>query len=383
MKTTINIDDLRRRARRRLPRVIFDYVDGGAEDEVSLRENTACFRRIGLVSRVLCGGEIDSSTLLFGRRLAVPVVVAPTGLNGLLWPEGDLCLARAAAGAGAGFALSTGSNASLEEVARHVDAPRWFQLYPWGGPDFSRRLLERAQASGYDAVVVTVDSLVPGNRERDRRHGFAHQVRMSPRTVLDGLLHPAWLASVWLRGGMPRMGSLADFLPAGATAGEMADFSRQQRNPAFDWRDLERIRATWGGPLVLKGVLSARDALRAREAGCDGVVVSNHGGRQLDGAVATIQALPEVAGAVGGSMQVLLDSGIRRGTDIAKALALGADAVMVGRAALYGLAADGERGAATALSILTEELRRTMRLLGCRTIAEITPDRVVPPPAAP
>ena len=376
MTEPLNIDHLRQRARRRLPRVVFDYIEGGAEDEVTLRENRAAFERIALRPRILAGGEIDSSAELFGRRLSVPIVVAPTGLNGLLWEKGDACLARAAAKTGAGFALSTGSNMTLEEIAARADGPNWFQLYPWGGPEFSRALLERAEAAGYGAVVVTVDSLVPGNRERDRRHGFAHHVRLSPRIVLDGLLHPSWLASVWLRGGMPRMENLAAFLPEGATAEDMATFSRAQRNPGFGWEDLERIRGFWKGPLILKGVLTAADTRRAREAGCDGVIVSNHGGRQLDGAVATAHALPEVADAAGEDLTVLLDSGIRRGADIAKALALGADAVMVGRAVLYGLAAGGQEGAQAALRILTDELRRTMRLLGCRSLAEITRDRI-------
>jgi (S)-mandelate dehydrogenase len=379
----INIGDLRRRARRRLPRVIFDYVDGGAEDEATLRENRAAFGRLAFRPRILAGGDIDTSTKLFGQRVSLPIVVAPTGLNGLLWPEGDLCLARAAARVGAGIAVSTASNASLEEIAGAVDLPRWFQLYPWGGPDFALAMLERAAAADYGALVVTVDSLVPGNRERDRRHGFAHKVRLSPRIVLDGLAHPRWLARVWLRGGMPRMENLAAFLPDGATANDMADFSRRQRNPGFSWEDLARIRRHWNGALVLKGVLAAEDAVRARQIGCDGVVVSNHGGRQLDGAIATVAALPEIADAVGADMTVLLDSGIRRGTDIAKAIALGADAVMVGRAALYGLAAAGEEGATAALATLAEELRRTMRLLGSRDLAAITPDRLYRPPPGP
>ncbi|MAS03927.1 MAG: alpha-hydroxy-acid oxidizing enzyme [Ahrensia sp.] len=376
MAMPVNIDDLRRRARRRLPRVVFDYVDGGAEDETTLRRNREAFERISFRPRILAGGEIDTATTLFGEKIALPLVVAPTGLNGLLWPKGDVCLARAAGRANVGFALSTASNTSLEDIARHHSGPRWFQLYPWGGPDFSAHLLDRAAAAGYGAVILTVDSLVAGNRERDRRHGFAHQIQWSPRIVIDGLAHPRWLASVWLRFGTPRLENLAPLLRAGATAAEMAEFTRSQRNPSFDWSDIRRIRDQWKGPLLVKGVLTAEDAAIAHETGVDGVVVSNHGGRQLDGAISTIEALPSIVDEVGDKMSVLVDSGFRRGTDVVKALALGARAVLIGRAALYGLAASGEAGSSQALGILGEEIRRTMRLLGCREIAEISRDHL-------
>lgn len=372
MATPVNIDDLRRRARRRLPRVVFDYIDGGAEDETTLRRNRAVFEQISFRPRILAGGEINTATTIFGEDIALPLVIAPTGLNGLLWPEGDICLARAAEQARVGFALSTASNTSLEDIARHHRGPRWFQLYPWGGPEFSAHLLDRAAAAGYGAVIVTVDSLVAGNRERDRRHGFAHQIRWSPSIVFDGLVHPRWLASVWLRFGAPRLENLAPLLRTGATAAEMADYTRSQRNPSFDWSDIKRIRDRWKGPLVVKGVLTAEDAAMALATGVDGVVVSNHGGRQLDGAISTIEALPPIVNEVGDKMSVMIDSGFRRGSDIVKALALGARAVLIGRAALYGLAANGEAGASQALTILGEEIGRTMRLLGCREISEIS-----------
>lgn len=372
----VNIDDLRRQARRRLPRVVYDYIAGGAEDEVTLHANRAAFGRYDFRPRVLLGGEVDSSCTIFGQRYSAPLLIGPTGLNGLLWRDGDLCLARAAAAAGIGFALSTASTTSLEDVARATERPKWFQLYPWGKPDFSARLLERAEAAGYSAVVLTVDSLVPGKRERDLRHGFAHKIRFSTSTVLDGLCHPRWLSSVWLRGGKPRLENLAAFMHAGATADEMADFSRQQRNPYFDWEDVKRIRDGWKRPLILKGVLSPDDALKARAVGIDGIVVSNHGGRQLDGAPATLAVLPEIVAALDGEATIMIDSGFRRGSDIAKALALGADAVLLGRATLYGLAAFGEAGAARAIAILHDELLRTMRLLGCNSLGDISSDRL-------
>lgn len=362
---------------RRLPRVIFDYIDGGAEDEITLKRNRQVFESLSFRPRVLTGGQIDTATTIFGDKLALPLVMAPTGLNGLLWHQGDLCLARATAQAGVGFALSTASNVTLEEVARETDGSKWFQLYPWGKPDFSARLLDRAAAAGYRTIVVTVDSLVAGNRERDRRHGFAHQIRWSPRIVLDGLSHPQWLASVWMRSGAPKLANLAAFLEPGATAAQMAEFTRSQRNPSFDWTDLQRIREHWKGKLVLKGVLTAEDAERALSVGIDGLVVSNHGGRQLDGAMSTLEALPGIVDAVGDLAVVMVDSGFRRGSDVVKALALGAKAVLIGRAGLYGLAAEGQPGVDQAISILSDEIHRTMRLLGCRTVAEISPDHLV------
>lgn len=376
MAPAMNIDDLRRKASRRLPRVIFDYIDGGAEDEITLRRNRQVFETLSFRPRVLTGGQIDTSTTILGDNLALPLVIAPTGLNAILWHHGDLCLARAAAQAGVGFALSTASNVTLEEVARETDGAKWFQLYPWGKPGFSARLLDRAAGAGYRTVVVTVDSLVAGNRERDRRHGFAHQIHWSPRIVLDGLSHPRWLTSVWVRSGAPKLANLAAFLEPGATATEMAEFTRSQRNPSFDWTDLQRIRDHWKGNLVLKGVLTSEDAERALSAGIDGLVVSNHGGRQLDGAMSTLEALPGIIDAVGDRVVVMVDSGFRRGSDVVKALAIGAKAVLIGRAGLYGLAAGGQSGVDQAISILSDEIHRTMRLLGCRTVAEISRDHL-------
>ncbi|MEW5420291.1 alpha-hydroxy acid oxidase [Amorphus sp. 3PC139-8] len=374
MTQTINIDDWRTLAKRRLPRVVFDYLDGGAEDEVTLRSNRSDFESLSFQPRILTGGAIDTTVDLFGTNLAAPLAIAPTGLNGIFWREGDLCLARAANATGIGFSLSTASNTNLETVAKTLDKPGWFQLYPWGTPDFSAALLKRAEDAGYSAAIVTIDSLVPGNRERDRRNGFSHHINWSPGILLDGLLHPRWLTQVWLKTGMPKLENLAAFLPENATARDMADFSRQKRNPAFDWSDLERIRDVWDKPLIVKGVLSPADVIKAKSIGIDGVVVSNHGGRQLDGAPSAIAALPAVVEAAQGKMTILADGGFRRGTDIVKALALGADAVMAGRAPLYGLAAAGESGARATLEILTDELSRTMRLIGCRNIAEITRD---------
>lgn len=373
----VSVDDMARLAQARLPRVVWEYLAGGAEDETLLRENRDAFARIRLSPRVLTGrGRQDLSVTLFGNRYAAPFLIGPTGLNGLFWREGDLALARAATAAGIGFVLSTASNTSLEEVAKRTSGPRWFQLYPWGDPALSARLLHRARIAGYAAAVVTVDSLVAGKRERDLRNRFSHEIRITPRVALDGLRHPRWLASVWLRGGMPRFENVAEFLPAGATATDLAEFTRSQRNPFFSWDDVAHLRDVWRGPLLVKGVLAAADAERAIAVGADGIVISNHGGRQLDVAQATIDALPTIAAAVGGRMTILLDSGIRRGSDIVKALALGADAVLLGRATLYGLAAGGEAGVARVLEILRDETARTLALVGCSEAVEVTAEHV-------
>lgn len=371
MKHVVNIDDLRRLARARLPRVVFDYLDGGAEDETTLRANREALDDLRLTPRLLGGGRVDLSTEIFGQRYAAPFLIGPTGLNGIYWPDGDLHIAGAAAEAGIGFALSTASNTSMETIAERVAGPRWFQLYPWGKPDFSQALLERAEAAGYSALILTLDSLVGGKRERDLRHGFSHEIRMSARVVLDGLLHPRWLASVWLGGKRPRFENLERFLGKSASNAELADFTRSQRNPRFSWDDVRRIRRQWSGPLLIKGIMCHEDALLARQAGADGIVVSNHGGRQLDGALATVSVLERIADQLDDGATVLLDGGIRRGNDVVKAMALGAHGVFLGRAPLYGLAAGGREGVDRALSILADEMERTMILIGCARPREL------------
>ena len=372
----VNIDDLRDMARSRLPRVIFDFLDGGAEDEITLRSNRQAFASVQLQPRILSGGRVDLSIELFGQTYAAPFMIGPTGLNGIYWPDGDLHLAQAASAMGLGFVLSTASNTSMEDVAKAVDTPLWFQLYPWGKPDFSKRLLERAESAGYSTIVLTVDSLVGGKRERDLRHGFSHEIRMSPSVIADGLLHPRWLTSVWLGGKRPRFENLVDFLDKDATDKDLVEFTRAQRNPYFSWEDVRRIRKQWNGPLLIKGVMCPQDAIRAREEGADGIIISNHGGRQLDGSPATLDVLVEIAEAMNDATPLLLDGGVRRGTDIVKALALGAKCILLGRATLFGLAAGGRAGIDQALSILKDETIRTMLLTGCESPATLFGDHV-------
>ena len=369
----INIADLRAMARRRLPRVVFDYVDSGAEDEVTLAQNRAAFLRYAFVPRILSGAATcDLSVTLFGQSLEVPWIVGPTGLNGLLWPGADLALARAAERAGAVYVHPTAANVALERFAQTTGGIRWFQLYPWGERRVWARLIERAQAAGYRALIVTIDSLLAGNRERDRRNRFAHHVRYTPRIVLDGLLHPGWLAGTWLRSGMPRFENIVEFAGPGASARELADYVRTMRNPDFSWDDLGWLRSQWRGPFLVKGVLAAEDARHAVDLGAEGVVVSNHGGRQLDGAIATLDALPPIVAAVGDAATVVVDGGFRRGSDVVKALALGAKAVILGRAPLYGVAAAGEAGVDRALEILRDETHRVLALLGCPNLQSLS-----------
>ncbi|MSQ73197.1 MAG: alpha-hydroxy-acid oxidizing protein [Betaproteobacteria bacterium] len=373
----INIADLALLAKARLPKVIFDFVDGGAEDERTLRANCTGFDRYRLRPRVLSGhAKRDLSITLFGQKLAAPFMIGPTGLNGIHWTDGDLHLSRAASKAGIGFTLSTASNNSIEQVGADSAGVKFFQLYPWGDHSVTGRLIDRAAAAGYKAMMVTVDSLTPGKRERDLRNHFAHEVHITPRVVWDGLTHPRWLVSTWLARGMPRTENVAEFAAPGANAHALAKFTRSQRNPHLDWEDMAWARARWPGPFLIKGILTAEDALIARQMGADGVVVSNHGGRALDCAPASIEALPGIAAAVGDSMTVLVDGGFRRGSDIVKALALGAKGVLLGRATLFGLAAGGEPGVARAIAILRDEVDRVFALIGCGAVSDVTPGHV-------
>lgn len=383
MKVAINIADLERQARSRLPKVVYDYLAGGAEDERTLKENLEAFGRWHLRARLLRGhGAPDLSTTIFGQTMGLPIMIGPTGLNGLHWRGADVALARAAASLDAVFALSTASNESLEVVAKSTPGPKWYQLYPWGDRTVSQRLIERAKNAGYSALVVTVDSLVGGKRERDLRNNFSHELRVSPRLVLDGLTHPHWLLHTWLRGGgMPRFENVAEFVGAGASAADLAEFTRSQRNTGLSWDDIAWMKSQWGdGPLLVKGIACVEDVEPARCAGVDGLVVSNHGGRQVDGVPSTLELLPEIASAAGPKMPVLLDGGIRRGSDVIKALALGARAVLVGRATLFGVAASGQEGATLALTILRDELRRTLAMVGLPSVAAISRDVLRPAP---
>lgn len=368
-----NIADLRERARRRLPRGIWEYAERGTEDETGMARNRAAFDRVTFRPRVLRGVQsIDTSTTIFGKPTAMPLALAPTGAAGLLWYQGDLALARAAARAGVPFTISSASTMDLEQIA--VAGGRlWFQLYYWEDRSLSHAVVDRARDLGCEALFVTLDMPVPPNREYIHRSGFGTPFRLNARNTIDVLSHPRWLAGVMgryaLRGGIPTQANLPDQLRAKVTKGAPPGALFKQDD--LDWDAVRGLRDRWPGKLVLKGLLHPEDAERALALGADGVVVSNHGGRALDSSVATIDSLPDIVAAVGGKMTVFLDSGVRRGSDVVKAVALGADAVLAGRAPLYGLAAAGESGVARALELLKSETARTMAMLGARNLGEI------------
>lgn len=371
-----NIVDLRRLAKRRLPRGIFEYVERGAEDEIGLAANRAAFAGARLLPRVARDvSHVDRRTSLFGAELAMPIAIAPTGSAGLVWHNGDVEIARAAAAAGIPFTISTASTMNIEEIAT-AGGRLWFQLYLWADRALSHAAMDRAHALGCELLMVTVDIPVPPNREYNLRNGFGTPFRIGPRNALDILSHPRWLAAVLgryaLAGGLPRQANLPPALRASVTRSAVVGAAFKGDN--VTWDEIRALRARWPGNFLLKGVLRPDDAAHAIDVGCDGVVVSNHGGRSLDGALPSFAALPGIVEAIGERATVLVDGGIQRGADVVRALAAGAKAVLVGRAPLYGLAVAGEPGVARALQLLGDELRTTMALTGCRTIAEITPD---------
>ncbi len=374
LSAALNIADLREAALRRVPGFVFEYVEGGAEDEATLHGNRAAFAALKFVPPTLVPTEGRTLTTdLFGAPMRAPFAIAPTGLNGMLHPQGDMALARAAVAAGIPYTLSTVSTTLLEDVARQAGGRLWMQLYVMRNRAIAEDIMHRAAASGYEALLFTTDANVFGSREWDKRN-YSSPGQPRLRAALDVLRHPRWLTQVLLRRGMPRFRNIETFLPPGAaTAVGGSTIIPQMFTPTLAWEDIAWVREHWPHKLLIKGVLTVADAYKAAELGCDGIVLTNHGGRQLDSCVAPIEVLPEIAAAVGSRLSVLIDSGFRRGTDIAKALALGADAVLLGRATLYGLAAAGEEGAGRALQMLSVELDRVLGQLSCRSVRDLGP----------
>jgi (S)-mandelate dehydrogenase len=374
-----NIADLRKMAKRRLPRGVFEFIDRGTEDEVALRNNRAAFDSIKLRPRVLVDvSKRSQEVTVFGQKQAMPIATAPTGAAGLAWFEAELAVARAARDAGIPFTLATPSLMALERVAAEAAGGRhWFQLYVWEDLRLSYGMIERAEAAGFEALLVTVDTVVSPNREYNLRNGFGLPFAFNATNITDVLLHPRWLFGVLARyvmtSGMPRYGNYPEEMRTKITSRRPMGRGSSNRQ-SFDWEELRAMRQKWRGRFVVKGVMRPDDAIRAADMGADGVVVSNHGGRNLDSAEATIAALPHIVDAVGHRVEVLIDSGFRRGSDVAKALALGAKAALVGRATLFGAAAAGEAGAARALAILRNELDIVLAYLGCPNAADLTPD---------
>ncbi len=373
-----SIADLRRLAQRRLPRGVFDFFDGGADDEITLRDNVEAFARRRLRPRVLVDvSRVDLSTTLLGGPSAAPLVIAPTGAIGAGWPQADLLIAKAAASLGIPYTLSTTATSSIEDLARGAGGRLWFQLYVLRDRAFTDSLVQRAAQAGYEGLVVTLDLVTGGKRERDLRNRFTVPLRLNRRTLWDFASHPGWCGQT-ARHGLPRFENLRGFQGGDDTGLSIAAKVGANLDAGFDAAALSRLRETWRGRLIVKGVLRADDARRLVDLGADALWVSNHGGRQLDGSIASADALPHVAAAVAGRVPLIVDSGIRRGSDIVKAVAMGAQAAAIGRATLYGVVAAGAPGAQRALEILVDELRRAMTLCGAPRVADLTADLLVP-----
>ena len=371
MRLPHNIALLREMARRRLPRPVFDFADGGAEDERTLRENEAAFGDWAFLPRPLEGaGTRDLSFTLFGQQLSMPVLVGPTGLAGLFWPQGEIASARAAAGAGTVYCMSHGSVCSIEELAAAHEGSRWMQVFVYRDRGFTRELARRARDAGFHALVLTIDNQLLGKRERDLVNGFAIPPRFGPRQLADYARAVPWWWS--MRDELPRL-TFGNYVREGSreSAAGLAGRMATMLDPGMNWDDVEALREFWRGPLLLKGVMHPHEARRAVALGIDGLIVSNHGGRQLDGASASIRALPAIVDAVGDRVPVLVDGGIRRGGDVLKALALGARAVLIGRPQLWGLASAGEAGVGVVLEMLRAELDRAMGLSGAKTLDDV------------
>jgi L-lactate dehydrogenase (cytochrome) len=379
----LNYQDARRFAKRTLPRAVFDYVDGGTEDEVTMRRNTEAFRELRFRPRMgVWVEEPQLSTTLFGQSVSFPVLAAPCGGLRLIHPEADIGVARAAAAAGTLHVASSASGFSLEQIAESSPDRHWFQLYRYMGRPGMENLVHRAKAAGFKAIVVTVDTQVGSKRERNWRNGFSYSMRVNAANAakLSPQLapRPFWLAR-YVRDGMPFQLANTAGMTHGGPALALPEMGRTESNSPT-WEDIAWVRENFDGPVLVKGVLTAEDALKAHDFGCEGVVVSNHGGRQLEGAPATIEVLPEIVAAVGDTMEVLLDGGVRRGGDVLRALALGAKAVLIGRPYVWGLALGGQDGVTYMLEMLRAEVKRSMQLMGCSSVHDLDRTWLMPAP---
>ncbi len=381
-----NIEDLRRIAKRRLPGGVFDYIDGGAEDERALARSVEAFNEFDFRPRILRDvSQVDTSVDLFGRSLPVPLVLSPTGFTRIADSQGELAVAQAAARAGLPYSLSTLGTRSIEEVAAVSDGRLWFQVYVWKDRGLVREMVERAADSGYEAICITVDLATLGKRERDVRRGFTLPPKIGPGTIIDGLVHPGWTADFVradpiLFANVSSRADGSDGSADGTEAVALAQFTEEQLDPSLSWDDVEWFRSIWDGPILIKGVQDVDDARIASDLSIDAIALSNHGGRQLDSSPAPFDLIPRVREAIGDDMALLCDGGIRRGADVVKAVAMGATAAMTGRAYLYGLGAGGERGVDKALDILAAEVRRAMILIGATTTDELNPNCLQPAP---
>ncbi len=370
-----SVADLRRIAKRRLPGGVFDYIDGAAEDERTYAANEAAFANTTFRPRVLRGLEkVDTSSTLLGRPVSYPLVLAPTGFTRIADPQGELAVARAAARAGLPYTLSTLSTRSIEEVRAVSDGALWFQVYAWRDRGLVEEMIRRAADAQYEALVLTVDTAVLGRRERDVRRGFSLPPKIGPGTLIDGALHPAWTWA-FVRSDPIRFANVVgSTVGDGASPVTLSDYINTQFDPALSWDDIDWLRGVWDGPIVVKGIQTVADSVLAVERGVDAICLSNHGGRQLDGAPATLPLVAPVRDAIGDGAQIICDGGVRRGSDIVKAVAAGADAAMAGRAYLYALGAAGERGVDRLLDWFQADITRTMNLVGAGSIDKLDRD---------
>ena len=371
----INIDDLKRMARRRLPKIMFDFIEGGVEDEVGLNTNARAFRDIRLVPRYYVDtSKREQRATLFGRTYASPFGIAPTGMAGAFRRDAELYLAQAAHEADVPYLMSGASNASMEAGAKLAPKNLWYQIYGARNRDVAADLVKRAMDCGVTTIAVTCDVPVSSNRERNRRNGFVRPLRMTLPTMLEAMLHPGWVINYFRNGGLPMLGNWQHYAPAGSTPDQVADlFATQTPDASQTWRDLEAIRRAWPGKLLVKGIMHPEDARIALGLGIDGLIVSNHGARQLDNMPSPLDMLPMIRRAVGSDVPLLLDSGVRRGSDIVAAMCMGADFVLTGRATLYGATAGGLEGVKKAVSILQREIDLVLGQLGAPNLAALGP----------
>ena len=369
-----DISDLRTIAQRRLPQAIFDFLDGAADDEVSMRANRSGFAQYDLIPEILTDvSDVDMTTTVMGQTIPLPLILAPTGLSRLFHHQGEKAVAIAAARAGFIYSLSSGSSVSIEEIGALTDGPKWFQIYVWKDRTLVKEFIARAREANYHALCLTVDVQVYGNRQRDLYNEMTTPIRLNSRLALDLASHPRWSFNLITR-GQPQLANVKDKMGDNSDdLNSQAAYINRQFDQSVNWDDAAWMIEEWGGPFAIKGILSPNDALRAVDIGASGIIVSNHGGRQLDQAAAPIDVLPAIVDAVEGRSDIIIDGGIRRGTDIIKALALGAKACMTGRPYLYGLAAGGEQGVSRAIDIFSTEVKRDMSLLGVSQTANIGP----------
>ena len=372
-----DISDLRLTAKKNLPRFVFDFMEGAAEDEVSMKANNKNFGRYALLPQVLPDvSRVDMETTVMGQKIPIPLILSPTGLSRLFHHQGEKAVARAAAEAGLIYSLSSGSSVSIEEIGTLTNSPKWFQIYVWKDRSLVREFIARARGAGYQALCLTVDVQVYGNRQRDLYNGMTTPIRPTSKLAFDLISHPLWWMHLMTK-GQPQLVNVKDKMGAYRDdLNSQAAYINRQFDQSVTWDDAAWMIQEWGGQFAIKGILTPADALRAIEIGATGIIVSNHGGRQLDHAATPIDVLPSIVDAVSGRADVILDGGIRRGTDILKALALGAKACMAGRPYLYGLAAGGQAGVSRALEIFTSEIQRDMSLLGVAQISEIGAEHI-------